>query len=360
MATTLYTPGLDLGILAGVTRATLLELAPACGFRVEEGAYPLEQLLEAEEAFTSSSVREVMPLVEIDGRSLGRGPAADELQAALARSQLRSERWTKCLSGWGGWHSRTACSCTGRRPGAAPFAMPEVSFASASGRKPHFAPAARSRVPILRGPIALGRGVRPPADGATRRFPPARFPFERPCRARLDRGNDRCCALPPALATLARNARARRRRDRVRSGATRTSWPRPRCVSRRRARLDRHLRERRDAGVRRSILGVARSSIAPLIVDSRRSERRRRRRRPAGRPPRASRAPRCGRGFRRALRAGWLETLDRVARACSRAAGHRAPAAPLDRGAAQSAARGRERAPRACLALERRRTSRQR
>ena len=40
-------------------------------------------LLESEEAFTSSSVREVMPLVEVDGTTLGRGPAADALQAAL-------------------------------------------------------------------------------------------------------------------------------------------------------------------------------------------------------------------------------------------------------------------------------------
>ena len=80
---TLFTPSLDLGILAGVTRATLMELAPECGFSVEEGAYPLARLLESEEAFTSSSVREVMPLVEVDGTTLGRGPAADALQAAL-------------------------------------------------------------------------------------------------------------------------------------------------------------------------------------------------------------------------------------------------------------------------------------
>ena len=80
---TLFTPALDLGILAGVTRATLMELAPECGFSVEEGAYPLARLLESEEAFTSSSVREVMPLVEVDGTTLGRGPAADALQAAL-------------------------------------------------------------------------------------------------------------------------------------------------------------------------------------------------------------------------------------------------------------------------------------
>ena len=80
---TLHTPALDLGILAGVTRATLVDLAPACGYGVEEGAYPLERLLAAEEAFTSSSVRELMPLTEIDGRSLGRGPASDLLQAGL-------------------------------------------------------------------------------------------------------------------------------------------------------------------------------------------------------------------------------------------------------------------------------------
>ncbi len=80
---TLFTPGLELGILAGVTRAALTQLAPDCGYRVEEGAYPLTSLLDAEEAFTSSSVREVMPLVEVDGQALGRGPAADALQAAL-------------------------------------------------------------------------------------------------------------------------------------------------------------------------------------------------------------------------------------------------------------------------------------
>jgi branched-subunit amino acid aminotransferase/4-amino-4-deoxychorismate lyase len=80
---TLYTPALELGILAGVTRAALLELATEVGYEVEEGAFPLEAALEAEEAFTSSSVREVMPIVELDGRPLGRGPAADELQAAL-------------------------------------------------------------------------------------------------------------------------------------------------------------------------------------------------------------------------------------------------------------------------------------
>jgi branched-subunit amino acid aminotransferase/4-amino-4-deoxychorismate lyase len=83
---TLETPSLDLGILAGETRAALLELAPGLGYEVAEGSYELDRLLGADEAFTSSSVREVLPVVSVDGRALGRGPAADELQAALRQA----------------------------------------------------------------------------------------------------------------------------------------------------------------------------------------------------------------------------------------------------------------------------------
>jgi 4-amino-4-deoxychorismate lyase len=86
---TLYTPSLELGILAGVTRAVLLELAPGAGYEVEQGIYPLGDLLSADEAFTSSSVREVMPVVAVDATPLERGPAADALQEALRREAAR-------------------------------------------------------------------------------------------------------------------------------------------------------------------------------------------------------------------------------------------------------------------------------
>ncbi len=85
----LYTPALELGILAGVTRATLLESAAGLGYRTHQGAYAVEDLAGAEEAFTSSSIREVMPAVELDGTPLGDGrpgPAAAELQSALRRA----------------------------------------------------------------------------------------------------------------------------------------------------------------------------------------------------------------------------------------------------------------------------------
>ena len=80
---TLYTPSLELGILAGETRAALLELLPGLGYFVEEGAFELDRVHEAEEVFTSSSVREVMPVVAVDATAFPRGPAALELQEAL-------------------------------------------------------------------------------------------------------------------------------------------------------------------------------------------------------------------------------------------------------------------------------------
>jgi 4-amino-4-deoxychorismate lyase len=84
--TRLVTPALEQPILAGVTRATLWELAPGLGYEPEEGVYALNRLELADEVFLSSSVREVMPVVAIDERPVadGRpGDAASALQQAL-------------------------------------------------------------------------------------------------------------------------------------------------------------------------------------------------------------------------------------------------------------------------------------
>jgi 4-amino-4-deoxychorismate lyase len=87
---TLFTPSLDLGILAGVTRAAVIELAAGSGYRVEEVAWPVQRLHESEEVFTSSSVRELIPVVDLDGTVIPRGRAADELQVALRRRAAAS------------------------------------------------------------------------------------------------------------------------------------------------------------------------------------------------------------------------------------------------------------------------------
>jgi branched-chain amino acid aminotransferase len=81
----LHTPAAGPGVLAGVTRSLLLELAGG----VEDG-HGFDDLLAADEAFATSSVREVMPVTSIAGRPVGNGrpgPCAARLQAAL---RLRS------------------------------------------------------------------------------------------------------------------------------------------------------------------------------------------------------------------------------------------------------------------------------
>ncbi len=83
----LFTPAAGPGVLPGVTRAFALELAPA-----REGRFALGELAASDEAFTTSSIREVMPVVEVDGLPVGNGrpgPAAARLQALL---RLRSSR----------------------------------------------------------------------------------------------------------------------------------------------------------------------------------------------------------------------------------------------------------------------------
>jgi 4-amino-4-deoxychorismate lyase len=82
----LFTASLDLGILAGVTRAYVLRLAETASFEVDEGWFDVSRLAAADEAFTSSSVREIMPVVALDGEPVGDGrpgPAAAALQAGL-------------------------------------------------------------------------------------------------------------------------------------------------------------------------------------------------------------------------------------------------------------------------------------
>jgi branched-subunit amino acid aminotransferase/4-amino-4-deoxychorismate lyase len=79
----LVTPSLATGVLPGVTRGAVAAIARGAGYRVREGSFTLPHLLRADEAFTSSAVREIMPLVAVDGRELPRGEAAPKLQSLL-------------------------------------------------------------------------------------------------------------------------------------------------------------------------------------------------------------------------------------------------------------------------------------
>lgn len=58
----LHTPTLDTGILPGITRAFVLELATEIGIEVEEGTYTLGDLQQADEIFLTGSVQEIVPV----------------------------------------------------------------------------------------------------------------------------------------------------------------------------------------------------------------------------------------------------------------------------------------------------------
>ncbi|WP_059040360.1 aminotransferase class IV [Paenibacillus rubinfantis] len=70
-----YTPGIETGILPGITRAMVLELATEQGIRVEEGLYTWDELWEADEVFLTNSIQELVPVTELvePGKPGGRG-----------------------------------------------------------------------------------------------------------------------------------------------------------------------------------------------------------------------------------------------------------------------------------------------
>jgi D-amino acid aminotransferase len=69
----LETPSRGTGLLPGVTREAVLELAPTGQLQPEEGTFTPEQLLSADEAFVTNSLIEIMPLVTVENHAIGTG-----------------------------------------------------------------------------------------------------------------------------------------------------------------------------------------------------------------------------------------------------------------------------------------------
>lgn len=88
----LRTPGLESGVLPGVTRETVTELAGKRGIDSIEGDTALEELLHAEEAFLTNSVMEVMPLTGVEGNPVGNGRPGPVTQKLMAGYSEMVER----------------------------------------------------------------------------------------------------------------------------------------------------------------------------------------------------------------------------------------------------------------------------
>jgi branched-chain amino acid aminotransferase len=69
----LHTPSVACGILEGITREVVIELARDLGIGVEEGAYAAEDVLQADECFMTNTGLEVMAVSQIGEHPIGQG-----------------------------------------------------------------------------------------------------------------------------------------------------------------------------------------------------------------------------------------------------------------------------------------------
>jgi branched-chain amino acid aminotransferase len=85
----LVTPPEEAGILMGITRAKILEIARRENIPVKEKSFFPKELVAADEAFISSSIREIAPVVTVDGVPIGTGrPGALTLTLLKALREL--------------------------------------------------------------------------------------------------------------------------------------------------------------------------------------------------------------------------------------------------------------------------------
>ena len=89
---TIITRQLSNDILHGITRAAVLRYAEEAQMKVEERAFTIDEAKEADEAFITSASAFVMPVVEIDGVTIGDGspgPVATRLRDIYLEESLK-------------------------------------------------------------------------------------------------------------------------------------------------------------------------------------------------------------------------------------------------------------------------------
>jgi branched-chain amino acid aminotransferase len=80
----LITPSLESGVLPGITREVVLEIARASNIKTQERQVELKELIEAEEAFITNSILELMPLTWFEGKPIGTGKPGQLTKELLA------------------------------------------------------------------------------------------------------------------------------------------------------------------------------------------------------------------------------------------------------------------------------------
>jgi branched-chain amino acid aminotransferase len=92
------TPKSEAGILEGVTRAFIFELGHELGIEVREDTLLPRDLESADEMFITSTTRELSPVVNVDGRTVGSGKPGPVTKRLLDRYQSRAQALTRAVS----------------------------------------------------------------------------------------------------------------------------------------------------------------------------------------------------------------------------------------------------------------------
>ena len=69
----ILTPDKDCGILSGITREKIIQLAHENGIALDEGKWPGEELFKADEIFLSGTVKKIIPVSVLDNHPVGSG-----------------------------------------------------------------------------------------------------------------------------------------------------------------------------------------------------------------------------------------------------------------------------------------------
>jgi branched-chain amino acid aminotransferase len=90
----LLTPPLAAGLLAGITRAFVLEIAKDLGVESREAALHDDDLFTADEAFLTSTTRELVPITTVDETTIGTGRPGPLTNRLLAEYRARAQALT--------------------------------------------------------------------------------------------------------------------------------------------------------------------------------------------------------------------------------------------------------------------------
>jgi branched-chain amino acid aminotransferase len=95
----IMTPPITAGALRGITRSVVFDIAAELGIKISEPELTRHDLYIADEAFLTGTAAEVIPMIKLDGRTIGNGKPGEITNRTIARfRELTRESGTPIFS----------------------------------------------------------------------------------------------------------------------------------------------------------------------------------------------------------------------------------------------------------------------